>query len=595
MSLQALLDLDDKHSLQQEDISEERLQKCLQKLKKQISFYRAYPDIFVDDLTGFSEWSKKSEEEKQKNPWKGFQFFYFQRITLRVLMRHRKTYIVFSRGFSKSFLSMMALMLKAVLYPNSELFITTGGKSQAGAITCAKIDEICKIIPALANEINWERGKTKHSKDEVKYIFKNGSYIDVLPALESSRGQRRTGGLMEECVLIDPDALNEIIIPCCVINRRLPNGKRIPNEIINQAENYITTAGYKDSFAYQRLIELLAESVMEPDEVMIMGGTWEIPVNEGLQPKNFIQNLKLQGSFDESSFDREWGSRWTGDSEKSYYSSESFDKCRELLQPEYEHSGRSSKNAYYVLGVDVGRKADTSEVTVIKVTPQPQGASLKSAVCFYSKAGATMREQAIWIKKLFFKYKARSVAIDGNGLGIGLTDEMVLGQEDPETGDYLPPFGVEGGTYENAGQEYKKYRTEDTIKDAMYIIKANAPINTEAYTYAKTQIDSGKIRFLIEERDARIKLNETKVGQNMSPDERNEKLLPFQLTDNLKSQMGNLIEENEGVNIILKKNNKGISKDRFSSFIYALYYIKQEEDRRKRRKTRNLADLLFVN
>ena len=168
-------------------------------------------------------------------------------------------------------------------------------KAQAASITCAKIDEICKIIPALANEINWERGTTKHSKDDVKYIFKNGSVIDVLPALESSRGQRRTGGLFEECVLIDPTALNEIIVPCCVINRRLPNGKRIPDEVINQSESYITTAGYKDSYAYHRLIELLAESVMEPNEVMVLGGTWEIPVNEGLQPKNFIQNLKLQG------------------------------------------------------------------------------------------------------------------------------------------------------------------------------------------------------------------------------------------------------------------------------------------------------------
>ena len=223
-------------------------------------------------------------------------------------------------------------------------------------------------------------------------------------------------GVMEECVQIDPTALNEIIIPCCVINRRLPNGKRIPQEVINQSETYITTAGYKDSYAYQRLIELLAESIMTPDEVMVMGGTWEIPVNEGLQPKNFIQNLKLQGSFDESSFDREWGSRWTGDSEKSYYSSEAFDKCRELLQPEWEYSSRSSKTAYYVMGVDVGRKCDTSEVTIIKVTPQPQGTSLKSVVNFYSREGSIMREQAIWLKNLFFKYKCRSMVIDGNGL-----------------------------------------------------------------------------------------------------------------------------------------------------------------------------------
>jgi hypothetical protein len=114
---------------------------------------------------------------------------------------------------------------------------------------------------------------TKHSKDDVNYIFKNGSKINILPALERSRGQRRTGGLMEECVLIDQKALNEIIIPTTVINRRLADGSMHPEENVNQSQIYITTAGYKDSFAYQRLIELLAESIMEPDNVMIMGGT----------------------------------------------------------------------------------------------------------------------------------------------------------------------------------------------------------------------------------------------------------------------------------------------------------------------------------
>ena len=129
----------------------------------------------------------------------------------------------------------------------------------------------------------------------------------------------------------------------------------------------------------------------------------------------------------------------------------------------------------------------------------------------------------------------------------------------------------------------------------MYIVKASAPINTEAHSYLRTQISSGKIKFLIEERDARIKLMETKVGQNLTPDERNIRLMPYQLTDNLKAQMGNLIEENEGTNIILKRNNRGISKDRFSSLEYALYYIKQEEGRKRKRHTRNIADLMFIN
>ena len=47
---------------------------------------------------------------------------------------------------------MMVLMLRCILYPNSKLFVTTGGKEQAASITIAKIEEICKLIPALNND-----------------------------------------------------------------------------------------------------------------------------------------------------------------------------------------------------------------------------------------------------------------------------------------------------------------------------------------------------------------------------------------------------------------------------------------------------------
>jgi hypothetical protein len=50
------------------------------------------------------------------------------------------------------------------------------------------------------------------------------------------------------------------------------------------------------------------------------------------------------------------------------------------------------------------------------------------------------------IKKLFYKYNARRLVIDGNGLGIGLLDYMVKPTIDPETNDTLPDFGIYGGT-----------------------------------------------------------------------------------------------------------------------------------------------------
>ena len=85
----------------------------------------------------------------------------------------------------------------------------------------------------------------------------------------------------------------------------------------------------------------------------------------------------------------------------------------------------------------------------------------------------------------------------------------------------------------------------------------------------------------------------TKVGQNMNIDERNEYLRPFILTSILKEQMLNLVEENEGINIILKQSNRSVKKDKFSAFIYGLYYISQEEEKKKKRSGRNITDFLF--
>ena len=574
MSLEALIAPQEKDT---SGLSFDRLNQQLQNVREMIAFYRQYPDLLIDFMKG---------------PNSNFQFMFNQRIFLRSVMRHRIVYATFPRGFSKSFLSMMALMLRCILFPGSELFITTGGKEQAASITIAKIQEICRLIPALANEINWTRGVSKKSRDDVNYVFKNNSRINILAARESSRGQRRTGGCMEECVLIDQTALNEIIIPTTNINRRLPDGTRHKEEVVNKSQIYITTAGWKNSFAYAKLIQLLIRSVIEPNQVMILGGSYEIPITEGLLDEDFVQQLKLAGTFNEDSFDRQYRSIWSGDIDNAFFSAEKFDKWRILRQPQNQYSGRSSKSAYYILGVDVGRIGCTTEIMVFKVTPQPQGTSIKSLVNLYTFDAQHFEEQAINIKKIFYKYKARKVAIDTNGLGIGLLDFMVKSQETRD-GEYLPAFGIqndEDGVYKNYFRGIDEFE-----KDAIYQIKANAPINTEAYTYVQTQMSSGKIRFLIDEAEAKAKLMETKAGQNMSVEQRNDYLRPYVLTTVLREQLLNLVEDNQGVNIILKQSSRGIKKDKFSAFTYGLYYIKQQEDRMKKRRTRDISKLCFFS
>ena len=584
MALQDLLDLNTKR--QKIGLSEERINAIKPDLRKYISFWREYPDLFVDFMVRGTRTEVKEGE---------FHFYFYQRVFLRCVMRHQYVYAVFPRAYSKSFLSVMALMIRCILYPRANLFVTSGGKEQAAGILKDKVNEICTLIPSFDREIDRRRGKTLEGKDYCKYVFKSGSTLDNIAARESSRGKRRHGGLVEECVGVDDQILREVIIPTMAISRRCMDGSTQPTETLNKSQVFVTTAGYKGTFPYERLIGFLVRMVTQPERCIVMGGTWRLPVEVGLQSKTFIQDQKDEGTFNEASFEREYESRWTGDVEDAYFNSEMFNRGRILKQPEYEASGRSSKNQYYILSVDVGRSGCDTVVCVFKVTPQPQGPSLKSLVNIYTLSDEHFGDQALELKKLYYKYKARRIVIDGNGLGIGLIDYMVKPSIDPESGDTLPDFGVYGGTQEDAVDKYKKYRTADCEYDAIYILKANAPINTEAHANAQVNLSSGKVKMLIDERDAKIKLLGTKVGQNMKPEERSIYLKPFTLTSILKEEMMNLREENEGTNIILKQANKGIKKDKFSSFEYGLLYIKIEEDSKKKKKRFNAKEWMFMN
>lgn len=379
------------------------------------------------------------------------------------------------------------------------------------------------------------------------------------------------------------------------VSRRCLDGSVHKEEPLNKSQVFITTAGYKSTFPYDRLIGFLVRMLMQPERCMVLGGTWRLPVKVGLQDATFIQDQKDEGTYNEASFEREYESKWTGDVESAFFSADAFERNRILNQPEKEHSGRASKQQYYILSVDVGRKGDNTVICVFKVSPQLQGASIKQLVYIYSFTAEHFEDQAIFIKKLYYKYKARRVIIDGNGIGGGLVDYMVKPQININTKETYPDFGVIGGTYDGAALEFKKYRTNMCEQDALYIIKANAPINTEAHTTLQAQMSSGKIKFLIDDRVAKAKLMNTKVGQSMTPEQRAEYLNPFVLTSILKEELTNLREENEGINIILKQANKNIKKDKVSAVEYGIYYITKEEEGKKKKKRFNAKDWAFFN
>ena len=176
--------------------------------------------------------------------------------------------------------------------------------------------------------------------DRVKiivYLYLKMVHI-LIAARETSRGKRRHGGLIEECVGVDGQILSEVIIPTMNVSRLCMDGTMHPEETLNKSQIFVTTAGWKGTFAYDKLIQFLVWMLTEPEKAIIMGGTWRIPVLVKLLDKNFLQDLQRDGTYNEASFSREYESKWSGTTENAYCNGEQFDRNRILKQAEYEHS-----------------------------------------------------------------------------------------------------------------------------------------------------------------------------------------------------------------------------------------------------------------
>ena len=231
MALSDLLDLST--SRKKIGLSEERVSAIIPSLRQYIAFWREYPDLFIDFLqTG-------GDETKEKK----LKFYFYQRCFLRAAMRYKYVYMTFPRAYSKSFLSVMILMCRCILYPRSKLFVTSGGKEQAAGIIKEKVTEICTLVPAFERELDRRPGKTREGKDYVCYVFKNGSYFDNIAASEKSRGKRRHGGLVEECVGVDGNILSQVIIPTMNVSRLCMDGTTQPDETLNKSQIYVNFFG----------------------------------------------------------------------------------------------------------------------------------------------------------------------------------------------------------------------------------------------------------------------------------------------------------------------------------------------------------------
>ena len=77
-----------------------------------LNYWLLYPDLFLDAI--------QPEDDK-----KHFHLFFYQRIALRASMRYRYHYWTATRATSKSFTAYLSSVVRAVLLPGSNIFISS--------------------------------------------------------------------------------------------------------------------------------------------------------------------------------------------------------------------------------------------------------------------------------------------------------------------------------------------------------------------------------------------------------------------------------------------------------------------------------------
>lgn len=480
------------------------------------------------------------------------------------MARYKKVYITATRGTSKSFINILSMYLKCIMFPNIKLSLVAPQKDQASAIAQQNIEAIWNFIPLLQREVK----KTTFAKDFTRLVFWNNSVLDIVVASQGSRGLRRHGLSFEEIVQMEKhrEVIGEVLLPLLANNRKGADGKVSPYEIHKQLM-YVTTASSRQSYAWEQLYSVMME-MANGKSAFVIGNDWTLPVMFDQLDPDYIEEVRNDPSMSPLQYAREYMSIWTGSSENSLVQLQDLEKCRVLTKAEVQSVKGDHK---YIISVDVARserkRTATTAISIFKLIPRGNGTYIKHLVNIHTyKGNMHFEDQSIYIKELVEKFNASMVVVDGNGLGRGLIDYLVKE-------DRYPSYSV---VNDDSYDKYKMPNSLPLIFNVMSNTKETSASNI--HNNFMTVIANHDLKLLISENTIKEK------SKSKDYEKLGEKLAPYVETSLFVDEVMNLTYEAQGHNTKVKQVSKQMDKDRYSAVSYGLYYIYLEEQKNQQRK-----------
>lgn len=509
-----------------------------------------YPDLFLDMLAPETG---------------GIKLHMDQRVFLRGDTRFFSEHGCLPRGYGKTFLEFAGMVVICIRYPNMELALTAQTKENAAALLKDKYNEIIRYYPMLENEIV----KTSFIKGDATIVFKNGSKIDALANAQSSKGQRRRRLNIEESNLMDNATFEDALEPVVEVGRTTCGRLAIINpEELNQQINYYTTPGFRGSDEYNRNLSMFRDMV-DLNGKIVIGSNWMLGCWFGRgSSKSTI--LKKKEDMSPIAFDMNYGGNWVGSSTGALVNINQLMNCRTLSEPIL--FSMDDKDEFFI-GVDVARSQKTtnnqSSVAVGKVIRGADGKikEVQLANLIHISNTLNFSTQACIVKRIRKRYHARKAVVDGNGLGVGLTDELIKETYDPLTGETYPAWKAMNTDAKPESDQYD---------ECMFDLKAQS-YQTQIISNFMDVISSGKLRFL-ENRNG----GDYAIKDDFDLES---KVMPFVQEELFFQEVGNLKLIQNGKNLSVEKVVSRFDKDRFSATAYLLFYIFKIEEKDTKKNT----------
>lgn len=525
----------------------------------------------------------------------------FQHIMLYLMGISQIFFAICSRGLSKTFICGLFAFCKCLLYPYSEVHLTSSTIPQATKMVKDKCEnELCKKLSPIL-KYYYEKGLIIfHYGDEVWVEFKiNGSKLWVDAAADSSRGGRATLLIYEECRLLKKGIIDSVFEKMAhprqamyLTNPLYSSDKRWVEEC---QSIYITSARFKSEWFWRLFKTVIQECFINKRiSYNFFAGDIFLSIYSGL--KTISDYFKAKKTSSDLDFRMEDLNEMVGEAEDAFFKHELLKK-NQVFKRAYRFPTINDIAQNINLG---NRNKQDDEIRLLWIDfafanttgTEENDQSIIGCTSLINKNGHYRRITDyitsypasdsvgvdLKIREMFWDYKADYIVFDLRNGGEVIYNDLTKPREHPnrqkETWNEHG-FTIATESYYQTATQAKlddlKIRTIDPEAIPCLIpMIGTSELNSNMWLDLQKQLRDENIDLLIEDIDFEQEIESTKEYFKMTDEEKFNFKLPYVMTMSLINEAINLSQEWKEGRVKLIEPRTG-TKDIIVSYAYGNY------------------------